>query len=27
LTQKDIDDSVAEAMIEKYGASRRKGGK
>jgi AbrB family looped-hinge helix DNA binding protein len=27
LTQKDIDNSVAEAMIEKYGASRRKGGK
>jgi AbrB family looped-hinge helix DNA binding protein len=27
LTQKDIDDSVAEAMIEKYGASGRKGGK
>jgi AbrB family looped-hinge helix DNA binding protein len=27
LTQKDIDDSVAEAMIEKYGASTRKGGK
>ena len=27
LTQKDIDDSVAEAMTEKYGASGRKGGK
>jgi len=24
LTQKDIDDSVAAAMVEKYGADRRK---
>ena len=27
LTQKDIDDLIAEAMTEKYGASGRKGGK
>ena len=24
LTQKDIDDSIGEAMVEKYGAARRK---
>jgi AbrB family looped-hinge helix DNA binding protein len=27
LTQRDIDDSVAEAMIEKYGSHRSKRGK